>query len=161
MSDTPAAEPKPAAPAGSKTPKPILILLVLNLGVSGFATFKLATAAEAAPAKAAAEPSPHEVAGPVIPLDPFVVNLDEPGTSRYLKVTLQLEVENAEVEAAIEKTKDLVRDDVLSYLSGLHVKDTLGVDGKDRIRKDLMAALDKDLGAGKVHRMFFKEFVVQ
>jgi flagellar protein FliL len=160
MSDKPAAEPKPAAPPGAKTSKPILVLLVLNLGASGFATFKLATAAEAAPARPV-EPPPHEIAGPVIPLDPFVVNLDEPGTSRYLKVTVQLEVENPEVEAVIEKSKDLVRDDVLSYLSSLHVKDTLGADGKDRIRKDLLAALDKDLGTGKVRRMFFKEFVVQ
>src|SRR5580692_8477926 len=100
MSDKPAAaaEPKPAAPSGGKTSKPILALLVLNLGVSGFATFKLATAAEEAPARPA-EPPPHEISGPVVPLDPFVVNLDEPGTSRYLKVTIQLEVETPEVEA--------------------------------------------------------------
>ncbi len=159
MSDTPA-EPKPAAPP-AKTPRAILLLLAHTRGASGFATFKLATAAEAAPPHQA-EPAPvNEISGPVVALDPFVVNLDEPGTSRYLKVTIQLELATPEGEAAIEHSKQLVRDAVLSYLSGLHVKDTLGSDGKDKIRKDLIAALDKDLGAGKVRRMFFNEFVVQ
>jgi flagellar FliL protein len=164
MSDKPAAEAKPAdgAPKAS-TPKPILLLLVLNLGMGGFATFKLATAAEAAPAKPAeaAAPAGNEIHGPVVSLDPFVVNLDEPGTSRYLKVSVQLEVQDKEVEEALEKNKQLVRDEMLSYLSGLHVKDTLGTEGKDKIRKDLLASLDKSLGQGRVHRMFFNEFVVQ
>ena len=43
----------------------------------------------------------------MVALDPFVVNLDEPGTSRYLKVTLQLELDDAEAEHAIEKSKQL------------------------------------------------------
>jgi flagellar FliL protein len=164
MSDK-SAEPKPAASAGppaGKTSKAVLALLVFNLAASGVGTFKAMTRADAAPAPVEHEPPPpNEISGPVVALDPFVVNLDEPGTSRYLKMSIQLEVSNPDVEAAIEKNKQLVRDDVLSYLSSLHVRDTLGSDGKDHIRRDLMTALDKDLGAGRVHRMFFNEFVVQ
>jgi flagellar FliL protein len=160
MSDKPA-EPEPTPPPATRASRAVLLLLALNLGASGFATFKLVTAAAAAPAKPAEPPPAHEIAGPVVALDPFVVNLDEPGTSRYLRVSIQLELTGADTEAAIEHSKQLVRDDVLGYLSGLHVKDTLGSDGKDKIRKDLLAALDKDLGAGKVRRMFFNEFVVQ
>lgn len=164
MSDEPAAA-KPEKPAGPKTSKAILALLVLNLGASGFATFKLVTAKPAAAANhhpAAPPPPPtSEVVGPVVGLDPFVVNLDEPGNSRYLKITLQLELINAAGEATINKSKQLLRDTILSHLSGLKLADTLGAAAKDKLRADLMAKLEKIVGSNKVRRMFFQEFVVQ
>ena len=162
MSDKPADKPADAKPAGGKTSKAVLALLLLNLGASGFVGFKLVTAAEASPAHAApAGPPPNEVSGPVVPFDPFVVNLDEPGTSRYLKATIQVEVGEGDAEHALDKSKQIVRDAILKYLSGLHVKDTLGSEAKDKIRKDLIAEVENVVGKDKVHRMFFQEFVVQ
>jgi flagellar FliL protein len=89
-----------------------------------------------------------------------VVNLDEPGTSRYLKCTIQLELV-PKAEETLTKSKELVRDAVLSYLSGLHVKDTLGAEAKDKIRQELLARISKLLGPDKVRRMFFQDFMVQ
>jgi flagellar FliL protein len=136
----------------------------MNLGASGFAVFKMLTAhpAEAAaPTKAhAVEVSSTEITGPIAELPPFVVNLDEPGSSRYLKVTLQLELFPG-ADHALEKSKQLIRDTILSHLSGLHLKDTLGAEAKEHIRTDLMAKLSKVLGTDKVRRMFFQDFVVQ
>ena len=163
MSDEP--EPiKPAEPSASAKPsKAMLGLMLLNLAGTGFVAFKLLTAHPAA-AAAAPEPGAHkpsaEVAGPIIALDPFVVNLDEPGTSRYLKVTLQLEVA-PKAEDVLAKSKELVRDTILSHLSGLHIKDTLGAEAKDRLRTDLVAKITKLVGPDKVRRMFFQDFVVQ
>lgn len=163
MSDEPPPLTKATEPA-AKPSKAMLGLLLLNLGATGFVVFKLLTAqpAEAAAphAAAAAGPPSAEVTGPVVALDPFVVNLDEPGTSRYLKVTLELEL-MPEGELALTKSKQLVRDTILSHLSGLHVKDTLGAEAKDKIRQDLMAKVSKLLGPEKVRRMFFADFVVQ
>src|SRR5690606_17164917 len=119
--------------------KVVVALLVLNLGTSGFSTFKLATEKPAtAPAPEAAAPSTSEVTGPVIALDPFVVNLDEPGQSRYLKVTLQLELVRPDAETVIEKNKQVIRDAILSHLSGLKLADTLGTAAKDKLRVDLL-----------------------
>ncbi len=163
MSDS--AEPKPApVKSGSKPPKSLLVLLVLNLGASGFTTFKVATTPPAAAAsheQAAPPTNPTEVTGPVIGLDPFVVNLDEPGQSRYLKLTLQLELVAAEAQESLDRSKQLIRDTFLSYLSGLHHADTLGAAAKDKLRVDLMSKIEKILGPNKVRRMFFQEFVVQ
>jgi flagellar FliL protein len=167
MSEEAAApEAKPATAAGppkQKTSKAVLGLLVLNLAASGFITFRTVTAPAAAPApakEAAAVATTNEVTGPLVALEPFVVNLDEPGTSRYLKCTLQLEL-MPESEATIEKSKQLLRDAILSYLSGLHVKDTLGAEAKDHIRTDLLTKVTSLVGANKVRRLFFQEFVVQ
>ncbi len=156
-------EEKPASGPKGKTSKAVLGLLVMNLGATGFVTFKLMTSqpAEAAPAHPP-PPNTSEVQGPVIALEPFVVNLDEPGTSRYLKITLELELfAQGDAEATLTKSKQLVRDSILSHLSGLHVKDTLGAEAKDKIRADLMAKIEKLLGPDKVRRMFFQEFVIQ
>jgi flagellar FliL protein len=167
MSDEPPAT-KPAAGPSAKPSKGVLGLLVLNLGGTGFVAFKLLTAqpAEAAAPHPAPTETGSEVTGPVVALDPFVVNLDEPGTPRYLKVTLELELVGghdgaAAGEQALVKSKQLIRDAILSHLSGLHVKDTLGAEAKDKIRTDLLAKLTKLLGPGKVRRMFFQDFVVQ
>lgn len=165
MSDEPEpTKPPDHPPAPAKSSKAMLGLLVLNLGATGFVAFKLLTAQPAqaaAPAHAeAAHAATAEVTGPIVPLDPFVVNLDEPGTSRYLKLTLQIEVAPKSEEVLV-KSKELVRDTILSYLSGLHVKDTLGAEAKDKIRKDLLERLGKLLGPDKLRRMFFQEFMIQ
>jgi flagellar protein FliL len=160
MSDEPA---KPAEPSGggSKPPKIILALLVLNLGASGFTTFKVVTtpAAEAA-SHEKVEPA-ADVVGPIVALEPFVVNLDETGQSRYLKVTLQLEIEKQEYDQQLTNAKQLLRDVILSHLSGLHLADTLGATAKDKLRTELLEKIEKLIGAHKVKRIFFSEFVVQ
>jgi flagellar basal body-associated protein FliL len=163
MSDEPV-KPAAAPPTGAKTSKIVLILLVLNLGASGFGTFKAVTAK---PAHEAPHEEKHEtndkieVTGPVIALDPFVVNLDEAGQSRYLKVTFQIELVKPEAQALVEKNKQVIRDAVLSYLSGLKLADTLGVPAKDKLRTDVMKKLEEIVGEHQVRRLFFQEFVVQ
>lgn len=166
MSDAP--EPKPETPPSAATPgvpKIVLILLVLNLGASGFGVFKLLTAAPAHAAPAAAvvhaAPATSEVSGPLVALEPFVVNLDEPGSARYLRVKLQLELVNKEAEPALKKSELLVRDVILSHLSGLKLADTLGAQAKEKVRTDLLAKLEAAMGQHKIRRMFFTEWVVQ
>jgi flagellar FliL protein len=160
--EAPAEAAKPKAPKGGTSPI-VMALLVLNLGASGFGVFKLMTATPAAAATVAPheEKSPKEITGPVVALDPFVVNLDEPGNARYLKMTVQLELVNEKDGEAIEKSKQVIRDEVLGYLSGLHVKDTLGATAKDTIRESLMKRVEAVVGEHKVRRMFFQEFMVQ
>ena len=164
MSDAPEEPKADDKPAGGKSSKLVPILLVLNLGVSGFGTFKLVTAKPAAAAPAEHEesaPTTSEVTGPVIALEPFVVNLDEAGTSRYIKVTLQVELVGKDDEHVLEKSKLAIRDMILSHLSGLKLADTMGASAKDKLRSDLMGKLVEIIGEHHVRRLFFQEFVVQ
>lgn len=159
-------EAKPAGPepSGAKPSKLVLLLLVLNLGASGFAVFRLLTASPAAAAGSTHQPPPAptaEVTGPTLALEPFVVNLDEPGSARYLRVKLQFELANGEAETAINKSMLLVRDVILGHLSGLKLADTLGAQAKEKVREDLLKKLEASFGPGKIRRMFFTEWVVQ
>ena len=163
--------PAAAAPPGAPTSKLVLILLILNLGASGFGAFKLLTAHPVA-AAAAAPGAAHkgdakgghetsEVSGPIIELEPFVVNLDEPGTARYLRAKVQLEVADAAAGASVTKSVLLVRDIILGHLSGLKHADTLGSQAKESVRTEMMKKLEAQLGGKKIKRMFFTEWVVQ
>jgi len=136
----------------------VLGLLVINLLAAGFVAFKVATASSSS-ASDAADPS-GEVTGLVVALDPLIVNLDEPGTWRYLRITLELELMPEVGEEVIVKNKQMIRDTILRHLSGLRVKDTLGAEAKAKIRTHLMIKLTK-LMPDKIRRMFFQEFVVQ
>lgn len=159
-----AAEP-PAAP-GPKPPMVVVALLGVNLALTGLVAFKTLTAKPAAAAHAEAasggapDPDKNKITGPVVPLEPFVVNLNEPGSARYLKVTMSVELAKG-ASSAFEKSKQLIRDSILRYLSGLTVADTLGPENKDHIRDDLQSAVAEIIGEQRLHRMIFDEFVVQ
>jgi flagellar protein FliL len=170
----PAAESAAPLPAAAKAKggalgKIIPVLLVMNLGATGFIVFKTLTGS---PAAAAAATPPAEkkeekasptaaVKGPIATLDPFVANLDEPGPPRYIKMTLELELTSEEAMKTLEDSKQPVRDQVLGYLSGLKAADTLGEANKQKIRDGLLARVTAAVGKGQVRRMFFSEFVVQ
>lgn len=166
MSDAPPPEAKKEEkPKSGKGSKLLPALVVMNLGGTGFTAFKVMTAQPAHAAEPAHEPPKapltNEVVGPVMAMDPFVVNLDEPGTSRYLKLTIQFELISVEAEAVITKSKQVIRDAVLSHLSGLKHADTLGAKAKESLRTAIMEKVEKCVGPNQVRRMFFQEFVVQ
>ena len=163
----PDAQAATGAPPGAPTSKLVLILLVLNLGASGFGVFKALTAHPAAAhgeAHGGADKGGHassEISGPIVELDPFVVNLDEPGNARYLRTKVQLEVADAAAGASVNKSILLVRDVILGYLSGLKLADTLGAQAKESVRTEMLKKLEEQLGGRKIKRMFFTEWVVQ
>ena len=155
-----------AAPAAktSLLTKLTPVLLVANLGAAGAGLYFQMKPKPIVVMPGTPEPPAHaadNTPGPSAPLDSFVVNLNEPGTSRYLKATFELELADAHAVEVLERDRKSIRDDVLRYLSGLTVADTLGAENKDKIRDAIATRIDKQLGPGKVKRVFFNDFVVQ
>jgi flagellar basal body-associated protein FliL len=156
-------EAKPAKVKGpSKLP---LLLTVVNLAATGFLVFRsLTVVPHAAPADGhggAHAKAEKPVPGPVVTLDPFVVNLRDEGSSRYLKTSFEVELDKAETLPELEAQKRAVRDTVLRYLSNLTVADTLGEEAKDKITAGIMARINKELGEGKAKKLYFTDFVIQ
>jgi flagellar protein FliL len=157
----------PAAKASLFT-KLTPVLLLANLGAAGAGVYFqmkphpiIVMPAPAAAAEAPSHGGGESGPGPTAPLDSFVVNLNEPGQSRYLKATFELELSDSHAADALERDKKSIRDEVLRYLSNLTVADTLGAENKDKIRAEIVARIDKQLGQGKVKKVFFNDFVVQ
>jgi flagellar protein FliL len=148
-----------------------LVVGVLNLGGTGFVAFKVIKAPSAAHAVAekGGEHGEKGEAGkkeePVLPavaLDPFVVNLNEPGSNRYLKASVEVEVTDPPAAEELKNRKRAVRDDLLRYLSSLTVNDTLGEAAKSKMEAQMLARIDKQIGEKKrVHRVFFNDLMIQ
>lgn len=99
--------------------------------------------------------------GPTVPLEPFVVNLSDPGRSRYAKIVAQLEVDADQTAAAIDGLKPKVRDALLMLFSSKTSEEMVTVGGKETLRNEIIRRVNGLLLSGKVVEVYFTEFVVQ
>lgn len=122
-----------------------------------------AKAAETKPAEGGGGGGGHEgdMVGIINRLDPFIVNLNEVDASRYLKLTIELEVTSEETVKELDKRGPQVRDLAVGILSSKSFADIQGADGKYRLKEELMFAINKILSNGQIKRIYFTQFVVQ
>lgn len=154
-------------------PVKLVILIAggtLVLGLIGtFAYFKFSghkdeVSAEAAPhgkEEASKEHGNVGVPGAMFDLDPFIVNLSDVPESRYLKLTVKLELDRPDIAAELSTRIPQVRDTILILLSS---KDTAGLrnpQGKFQLRDELTQRVNALLPKSGVRSAYFTEFVVQ
>lgn len=101
--------------------------------------------------------------GAVISLKPFIVNLVDEKGLRYLKVTIDLEVDSAEesVKAEIEKHVPQLRDMIIMLLTSKKYDEVMSLEGKIKMRDDIISRSNQFLKKNKVKTIYFNEFVVQ
>lgn len=92
-------------------------------------------------------------------MEPFLVNLADPGQLRYLKVTLQVETQQRGEEFG--KRLPQSRDSVLTILSSKNSKDIMTSEGKNALREEIREKLNHLLMETKVRNIYFTEFVIQ
>ncbi|MEG2172901.1 MAG: flagellar basal body-associated FliL family protein [Desulfovibrionaceae bacterium] len=98
--------------------------------------------------------------GKVLPLPEFVVNLSDPSGKRYLKLGMEVEV-NADVSKEIAAQSAKIRDAVIMLLAGKSFVDVSTPEGKVLLKAEVAARLNQILGAQRVVRVYFTDFVVQ
>lgn len=108
---------------------------------------------------ALAEPS-REV-GVIHPLGNFVVNLLDPGNLRYVNCRIELEVEDSATVREITSREAQFKDAVISLLGNQSYADVLGLEGKSRLREELLVRFNRLLPEGQISRVYLTEFVVQ
>ncbi|MBF0621695.1 MAG: flagellar basal body-associated FliL family protein [Magnetococcales bacterium] len=108
-----------------------------------------------------AKEDPSEMVGEIYKLDPFVVNLNEPRGNRYLKTTIQLELDTPELRPELERRQPQIQDMILALLASKTTKDLQALEGKFRLREELLSRINTALVHGNVKRVYFTEFVIQ
>ncbi len=162
MSAAPAAKAEEAPKKGGKKKLIIIIAAVLVLagGGGGFFYYTKMKAAAAAHAAEAAgeehddEPAPKKVAKkgdkktpPVfMPLDPFVVNLADRQTERYLQLGVTLEVDEAKTSDELKAYMPAIRNNVLMLVSHKSAADLQSQDGKLRLSREIQREVLKPMG---------------
>ena len=158
----------------------IIGAIVLGCAVGGFALAQLVAGQGAKPA----EPKPPEPTPFIINTDgqpwqydlPAVIgNLDEPGVTRYLRVTATLVI-SGELDEGTGMTfldgedggsvgkRDIMIDFMSDYISGLTLERVRGQKNRRRIKKELTEGFNEVLFAGSkpfIDTVLFKEFAVQ
>lgn len=105
-----------------------------------------------------------ETKGPI--MEPFVVNLADPGSRRYLRLNLKLELKKREEsEPLLEARMPQVRDAVLMLLSSKTTDQLVSTEGKTALREELISQINKVLKKKKtkkaVKNLYFTEFLIQ
>jgi flagellar FliL protein len=73
------------------------------------------------------------------PLDPFTVNLNDPGREHYLQIGLTYEVASADVGDALKNQMPLIRSRVLLLLTSKSADELGSPQGKSALANDLVA----------------------
>jgi flagellar FliL protein len=99
----------------------------------------------------------------IVELPPFIVNLADTEQSRYLRMTISLGV--SEAEKAGEKSDPLfmarVRNAMLAVVSDKKSDEILSVEGKNKLRKELLKAAKAASSDPEVVAIYITDFIVQ
>ncbi|MBE0497208.1 MAG: flagellar basal body-associated protein FliL [Campylobacterales bacterium] len=99
--------------------------------------------------------------GPVYPMDSFIVNLLSESGSRYLKVSLDIELSSSKLAAEMDAKRSVVRDIIIRTLSSKTFEEVSTLKGKERLKDEVVTRLNEVLADGHVRNIFFTDFVVQ
>jgi flagellar FliL protein len=143
------------------------LVLVLILGGGGF--FFLRGGAKEKPSEQDLEPAAlPEVEqreegdiGPIYSLDTFIVNLIDPYGKKYLKVRMDLEMDQEKLKQEVDKRMPQFKDTILTLLSSKTFEDINSFEGKIQLRSEIMQMLNQFLKTGAITNIYFIEFIVQ
>jgi flagellar protein FliL len=142
----------------------VLLVLTIGLAVGFFMMWNQLSALSAQtnlPANAEASQGEAVTMGPLFSLDTFIVNLADEGRSRYLRVTMDLELANSADTGKLNERLSQVRDSILMILPSKRFDDIASMEGKIALRDEIIAKLNSLYANKVVTNIFFTEFVVQ
>ena len=159
--------PAQAAPANTGSGKKMLVLGLLGIlllgGGGGAAWFFMGGAKEDSGkhAKDTHEEEHVEEPGPVVELDPFLLNLADRDELRFLKVSIKLELDRPEEKTDYQNKVPAIRDALLVLLSSKESQLLRTVNGKKRIREEILTRANGVMSRGKVANVYFTDFIIQ
>lgn len=154
-----------AAKGGGKKKKPVLLLIVVLAvavvlaAVAYFGYPYIRSQGNEKPATPAAETGKKETKIVLFSMDPFVVNLSEPG--RYLKVTMQFELSGEADEKSIPDKVPILRDVIITLIGNQTYEYAASAEGKIRLKEDILLRTNRIFGREVFRNLYFTEFVMQ
>ncbi len=141
------------------------LLALLVIGGGGTAYYMMAgdfgaTKGKSSEAHAEEEPEMESI-GPVIDMDPFVLNLADRDQLRYLKMSIKLQLDRPEVETDFEDKLPAIRDALLVLLTSKESRELRMIEGKMLVRDEIGGRINSIMKRGKVRQVFFTEFIIQ
>jgi len=143
------------------------VVLLAVLGAGGYFGYTMflapqddAPAAEETSAEGD-EQALESLEGTLVPLPVFLVNLADPLGRRYLKLGMEVEVRDPEVQAKLSKYEARIKDSLLLFLSSQTYDSLSTMDAKLQLKQEVADRLTQILGKGSVLRVYITEMVIQ
>lgn len=92
-------------------------------------------------------------------MDPYVVNLSEPG--RYLKVTMQFEIDSETSQPLITEKNPILRDVVITLISSQTYETASSAEGKLQLKDEILLRTNQVFGREVFRNLYFTDFVMQ
>jgi len=99
--------------------------------------------------------------GPIMPLDPFIVNLSGDGGRNYLKLEITLEFDKEGVQVEVENKMPMIKDSILLLLATKSFESIQPAEGKLMLKNEIITRLNRFLSTGVIQNLYFTNFVVQ
>ena len=126
----------------------VVVLALIGAGAALFIMKKNAAAAddEFADEEPAAHVAKDPKTAPVfMPLENMVVNLADPGGTRFIQLGLTLQLQDAKTETDVKTYMPSIRSDILLLISQRTADGMLQVQGKEKLAKDIITAISKEM----------------
>lgn len=150
----------------------IIAVAVIGIGAGAYFVLGAKKGGEDAGHAAEAQASTHGSSGGhgetqsankagIYNLEPFIVNLQDNSGTRYLKLTVNLELTDGASSSELNAQSTQIRDSLIILLSSKSYSDIGTVEGKYLMRDEIVARVNQFLSKGKVKTAYFTEFVIQ
>lgn len=96
-----------------------------------------------------------------VDFEPIIVNLLDPTGKRYLQVRLTLEIPNQKLEEEIRKKEAVIKDTIITVLSGKTVEEVIVPEAKDKIKQELLTKINEVLGEEVVTNIYITQYIVE
>ena len=100
-----------------------------------------------------------------LPLDPAFVNFEDQSNARFLQVEIQVMARDQATLDAVQRSAPVIRNNILLLLSSQKYDVVSTREGKEKLRGEILAAINKALHDGgskdKVEAVYFTSFVMQ
>lgn len=134
----------------------IVLALVVLLGAGGAGAYFMFLQKPAGTSVAKEKEQPVDYA-----MNTFLVNLADPGSKRFLKLTMVLELTSKDVADECKTDDSELRDRVLTVLSSQESDAIVAPEDKLRLKKLLMKSLNNVLTKGQALNIYFTDFLIQ
>jgi len=147
----------------------IAVLLLALLGIGGFLMFGSKDTAKTGGGEAGKQSKEVELEevqdplklGEIVAFEPFIVNLSGEGGKRFLKVTMQVEMNKKKLAEEVMNKMPQMKDMIITVLASKNVDELLTIEGKFRLKEQLLTRINSNLKTGVVKNVYFVEFVIQ
>jgi flagellar FliL protein len=95
----------------------------------------------------------------LVALDPFILNLADPG--RHLKVSLQLELMDEKEEPKVKERVPKLRDIIILLLSSKTMDSVSSPEGKFQLKDEILLRINQAMEKEMFRNIYFTDFVMQ